>query len=146
MIHRGRQRRRQRGAALFTAIFLIVVIAAVAAAFALMTTTQQRTSGRALDAEGAYAAAGGRLDLAIAAALDSNDCPASDQLALHGYTTILECGDQAGYDGDPEEITERGEDFCIYRLRVTAYRGNRTSGTLVRRVVQAQVLDDAACP
>lgn len=142
---------RQRGVALFTAIFLIVVIAAVAAAFALITVTQQTTSARALDAEGAYAAAMGRLDIGVAGAINDGDCPgtgdgASEQ-GLHGYTTVLVCGGKDGFDGSPDEISEGGEDYCIYRLRATAHRGDRRSGTLVRRQVQAQVVsDDASCP
>lgn len=125
---------RQRGVALFTAIFLIVVIAAVAAAFALTTTTQQTASARALDAEGAYAAANGRLDIAIAQALGGG-CGDVDDDDLHGYRIELNC--------ESTTVNEGGEDYPIHELRVTASRGDRRSGTLVRRTVQAQIVGDS---
>jgi len=123
---------RQRGVALFTAIFLIVVIAAVAAAFALTTSTHQRSSGRALDAAGAYAAANGRLDIAIAEVLDGG-CAAVDDGDIHGYSIDLSCSGT--------NVQEGGENYTIYEFSVTASRGDRRSGSLVRRTVQAQVTD-----
>lgn len=122
----------QRGVALFTAIFLIVVIAAVAAAFALTTTTQQLSSGRALDAAGAYAAANGRLDIAIAEVL-AGDCDSVTDEDIHGYAIDLSCSSTG--------IQEGGDSYTIYELSVTASRGDRRSGTLVRRTLQAQVTD-----
>jgi len=122
----------QRGVALFTAIFLIVVIAAVAAAFAVTTTTQQLSSGRALDAEGAYAAANGRLDIAIAEVL-TGGCGTVSENDIHGYGIDLSCSST--------DVQEGGESYTIYELSVTASRGDRRSGTLVRRTVQAQVTD-----
>lgn len=123
---------RQRGVALFTAIFLIVVISAVAAAFALTTTTQQLSSGRALDAAGAYAAANGRLDIAIAEVLGGG-CGSVTDDDIHGYAIDLSCSST--------DVQEGGNDYTIYEFSVTASRGDRRSGTLVRRTVQAQVTD-----
>lgn len=128
-----KSRNQQQGVALFTAIFLIVVIAAVAAAFALTTTTQQRASARALDAEGAYAAANGRIDIAIAQVLATGGCADADDDDIHGYRISLDCSEAA--------VTEGGDSYTIYTLRVTAARGSRSSDTLVRRTVQAQVAD-----
>lgn len=123
-------RSRQRGVGLVTAIFLLVVIGALGSAAALTTVVQQAGSARALDAEGAYAAANGRLDIAIADAVNGAVCD-DETGELHGYEYELEC-DEVG-------LTEGGA--IIYELRVTASRGDRRSGTLVRRTVQAQVTD-----
>lgn len=123
---------RQRGVALFTAIFLIVVISAVAAAFALTTTTQQLSSGRALDAEGAYATANGRLDIEIANVLDGATCEDGNDTP-RGYDVEWTCEDTS--------VDEGGESYTIYEISVTASRGDRRSGTLVRRTVQAQFTD-----
>lgn len=134
---------RQRGVALFSAVFLIVVIAAVAAAFALTTTTQQRSSARALDAEGAYAAANGSLDVAIALVLNGDGGCGSfdeDDLPDQGYDLDLDC-EPPPDEEDESTIQEGGEEYLIYELKVTASRGDRRSGTLVRRTVQAQVTD-----
>lgn len=126
-------RQRQRGIALFTAIFLIVVIAAVAAAFALMTTTQQVSSARALDAEGAYAAAMGRLELAVGEAMGGG-CGAVQEAPVAGFPTQVDCD-------AVDNIREGGNEYSVYTIAVTAFRGDRRSGTLVRRTVRAQVTD-----
>jgi len=128
-----RSRARQQGVALFTAIFLIVVIAAVAAAFALITTTQQTSSARALDAEAAYAAAAGRLDLAIGEVL-AGGCGNVSEAAVSGFPMDVDCTASG-------PISEGGDTYQVFTLTVTTARGDRTSGTLVRRSVRAQVTD-----
>lgn len=131
--------RRQRGVALFTAIFLVVVIAAVAAMVAVVTTTQQLSSGRALDAARALHAARARLEREIAATATSppggGACPATgagSQAGIAGFTTELErC--------DVVTVNEGGSDYEVFTLRVAAFRGDRGSGTLVRRELRAVV-------
>lgn len=127
--------RRQQGAALFTAIFLIVVIAAIAAMVANIATTQQITSGRALDATRAYNAARVRLEREIATVATSTppaSCPSTGTVSIDGYTTVLE-------DCEATNVSEGGDDYDIFILRTAAYRGDRTSGTLVRRELRAVV-------
>lgn len=131
--------RGQRGVALFTAIFLVVVIAALAATVAVVTTTQQVGSGRALDASGALHAARARLEREIAAtatsAPGSGTCPATgagSQTDIAGFTTELErC--------DAITVNEGGADYEVFTLRAAAFRGDRASGTLVRRELRAVV-------
>lgn len=128
-------RAHQTGAALFTAVFLIVVIAAVAAMVAHVAGTQQVTSGRSLDASRAYYAARARLDEAIEDALDSGACPTTgggSEEDFHGLTTRVEAC-------DPDPVDEGGTSYTVFTLSASAFRGDRTSGTLVRRVVRAQV-------
>ena len=127
---------RQRGAALITSIFLIVVIAAIATMVANIATTQQVTSGRALDVTRAYYAARARLDAEVAqlAATSGHvSCvsPVADS-QLNGITTVrLSC--------DPVSVSEGGADYTVFTVRVAAYRGDRTAGTLVRRELRAVV-------
>lgn len=131
--------RRQHGVALFTAIFLVVVIAAVAAMVALVTTTQQVSSGRALDATRALHVARARLEREIAATATSapggGTCPATgtaSQAAIAGFTTELEsCA--------VVSVNEGGDDYEVFTLRAAAFRGDRGSGTLVRRELRAVV-------
>lgn len=127
---------RQQGAALFTAIFLIVVIAAIAAMVANIATTQQITSGRSLDATRAYNAARVRLEREIADVATSTppgaSCPSTGTVSIDGYTTVLE-------DCEATNVSEGGDDYDIFILRTAAYRGDRTSGTLVRRELRAVV-------
>ncbi len=130
--------RRQRGTALFTAIFLIVVIAAIAAMVANIATTQQVTSGRSLDATRAYNAARTRLEREIATVATSTppaSCPSMGTVQIDGFTTDLEgC--------EVTSVSEGGDDYDIFILRTAAYRGDRTSGTLVRREWRAVVTND----
>lgn len=127
--------RRQQGAALFTAIFLIVVIAAIAAMVANIATTQQITSGRSLDATRAYNAARVRLEREIANVATSTppaSCPSTGTTSIDGFTTeLLAC--------EVTNVSEGGDDYDIFVLRTAAYRGDRTSGTLVRRELRAVV-------
>lgn len=127
--------RRQQGAALFTAIFLIVVIAAIAAMVANIATTQQITSGRSLDATRAHNAARVRLEREIATVVTSTppaSCPSTGTVSIDRYTTVLE-------DCEATSVSEGGDDFDIFILRTAAYRGDRVSGTLVRRELRAVV-------
>ena len=128
-----RSRSSQSGVALFTAIFLIVVIAAVAAAFALTTTTQQRSSARALDAESAYAVATGELEIAIRDTLQTEACSEDDR-TVRGYEIAVRC------PGGGVDVQEGGESYTVHRIEVRAARGDRLSGSLVRRTVRAQVV------
>lgn len=131
--------RYQHGVALFTAVFLVVVIAAVAAMVAVVSTTQQASSGRALDAGRALYAAHARLEREIEAtatsAPGSGACPATgagSQAAIAGFTTELERCEAVTVD-------EGGSDYEVFTLRVAAFRGDRGSGTLVRRELRAVV-------
>jgi Tfp pilus assembly protein PilX len=130
--------RRQRGAALFTAVFLIVAIAAIAAMVANIATTQQITSGRSLDATRAYYAARTRLEREIAAVATSTppgaSCPSTGTVSIDGYTTVLE-------DCEVTGVSEGGDAYDIFILEAAAYRGSRTSGTLVRRELRAVVVN-----
>ena len=126
-------RRHQRGVALFTAIFLIVVIALVGASIALVSTTQQVSSGRSLDATGAYYAARARvereLDALVATTGSGNGCTGNGSSAIDGYTTeIVYC--------TAVPVAEGGDDYDVFTLRVAAYRGDRAAGTLVRREIE----------
>lgn len=128
---------RQQGAALITAIFLIVVIAIVAAMVANVAATQQVTSGRALDATRAYYAARTRLerviDVVAAGTYTADDCPTIPApSSIDGFTTELELCDET-------PVSEGGAQYDVFILRVSAYRGDRTSGTLVRRELRAVV-------
>lgn len=132
-------RRQQRGVALFTAIFLIVAVAVVATAVALIATTQQVASGRALDTTRAYYAARARLDREIATLAattgSGNACPATggaSDTTIQGFTTRLE-------DCSAVAVAEGGDDYDVFTLAVSAYRGNRASGTLVRRDIEAVI-------
>ncbi len=132
---------RQRGVALFTAIFLIAVIAIVAVAVAQVLTTQHLSSARALQTEQAYYAAQGRLDLAVAEVLDDGiDCTdlprTEDHLGIEEVTTDCTC--DTVDDGDGDE--------AIYTLTAGAETGSRSSGSLVRRTVRAQVNAEGSCP
>lgn len=124
---------RQSGVALFTVIFLLVVIALVAGMVAMVTTTQQLSSARTLDAERAYYAALGQLDLALDDAVDNGNCPADDTRTLAGFTTRVQC--------TAANVSEGGETYNVYSIEVSAFRGNRDAGTLVRRTVRAQITD-----
>lgn len=127
--------RRQQGAALFTAIFLIVVIAAIAAMVANIATTQQITSGRSLDATRAYNAARTRLEREIATVATTSpgaSCPSTGAITIDGFTTTLESCEVTA-------VSEGGTDYDIFTLRIAAYRGERTSATLVRREMRAVV-------
>lgn len=132
-------RRRQSGVALFTAIFLIVAIAAVATAVALVSTTQQVSSGRSLDATRAYHVARARLDREIAALAGTtgsgNACPATgsgSDVGIRGFTTRIEACNAV-------PVSEGGDAYDVFTLTVSGFRGNRDSGTLVRREVEAVV-------
>lgn len=128
----------QRGVALFTAIFLIVVIAAVATTVALITTTQQVTSGRSLDATRAYYVARARLDSEIADLATSASgatCPGTGSGSsedIDGFTTRIESCNAVG-------VSEGGDEYDVFTLTVSAFRGDRGSGTLVRRELEAVV-------
>jgi Tfp pilus assembly protein PilX len=126
---------RQRGAALFTAVFLIVAIAAIAAMVANIASTQQITSGRALDATRAYNAARVRLEREIATVATSTppaSCPSTGTDAIDDFRTeLLSC--------EVTAVSEGGDDYDVFILRTAAYRGDRTSGTLVRRELRAVV-------
>lgn len=126
---------RQQGAALFTAIFLIVVIAVIAAMVANVATTQQITSGRSLDATRAYNAARVRLEREVASVATSTppaSCSSTGTVSIDGFTTeLLTC--------EVTNVSEGGDNYDIFVLRTAAYRGDRTSGTLVRRELRAVV-------
>jgi len=130
---RGQRRARQQGVALFTVIFLLVVIALIAGMVAMVTTTQQLSSARSLDAERAYYAALGQLDLALDEAVDDGTCPADDSRALAGFRTRVQCA--------AASVSEGGETYNVYSIEVSAFRGSRDAGTLVRRTVRAQITD-----
>ena len=132
-------RRGESGVALFTAIFLIVVIAAVAATVALVTTTQQVSSGRSLDATRAYYVARARLDREIASLVatsgSGNPCPATgggSATTIEGFTTRVEACNAVA-------VAEGGDDYDVFTLTVSGFRGNRDAGTLVRRELEAVV-------
>jgi len=123
--------RRQHGVALFTAIFLIAVVAVVGTAVALISTTQQVSSARELDATRAYYIARARLDREIANVTTGGSCDMTTK-SIKGFTTAVEkCSGQS--------ISERGSTYHVYTIRVAAYRGDRTAGTLVRRELRAVV-------
>ncbi|MEX2575961.1 MAG: hypothetical protein WD382_04865 [Halofilum sp. (in: g-proteobacteria)] len=127
---------RQRGAALFTAIFLMVVLGGLATTVAHVATTQQLTSARSLDSTRAYYAARAQLDAEIDSFASSGAplCPATpiDRGEIAGFDImLLEC--------DRTPVNEGGFDYEVYILRVAAYRGDRASGTLVRRELRAVV-------
>jgi len=132
-------RRYQSGVALFTAIFLVVVLALVATAVALTTTTQQLASGRSLDAARAWYVARARLDREIASVVatsgSGNACPATgaaSTTAIEGFDTRVErC--------NAVTVSEGGDAYDVFTLTVSAFRGDRPSGTLVRREIEAVV-------
>lgn len=131
---------RQRGAALIIGVFLIVVIALVGSMIALTSSTQQLTSGRNLQATGAYYAAQARLEREIDNVADtvpgSGSCADADTgvtQTIDGFTTELaDCQAQ-------EDIEEGGSTYDVFWLEVTAFDGSRSSGTLVRRQIEASV-------
>ncbi len=123
--------RQQRGAALFMAIFLIVVIALMAATAALTSTTQHTGQARAAGADGAWYAAIARLESEIPGILDSGSCSAGGAQMLFGYSTTLSCQAFAVSEGD--------ENYQVFSLSATAWRGSSSSATLVRRTARAQV-------
>ena len=121
----------QRGSALFVAVFLIAVVAVLAAAVALTSVTQQLGSARALQAEQAWYAAVGRIELEAAGLLSGDTCPAGGPQNIAGYTTTFECT----RTGD---IEEGGATYSVFSVAATAQRGNAASGSLVRRTARAQ--------
>jgi len=140
-----RLRGRQRGTALLIGVFLIVVIALVGTMIALTSSTQQVSSGRNLDATGAYYAAQARLEREInnvagttpgdADCSDVDDGEIKDIGANDQYqTNLLPCGAD-----DFETVEEGGDTYEVFFLRVVAFKGSRSSGTLVRRELEAVV-------
>ncbi len=121
----------ERGSALFVAVFLIAVVAVLAAAVALTSVTQQLGSARALQAEQAWYAAVGRIELQAAGLLAGDTCPAGGPQNIAGYTTTFECT----RTGD---IEEGGATYSVFSVAATAQRGNAASGSLVRRTARAQ--------
>lgn len=126
-------RSRNTGVALFTAIFLIVVLAAIGIAVTLITTTQQVSSAQGLDATRAYYAARARLEQEIDIAVGGGGCSGNGNQSTHGFTTTFSCSAVA--------VQEGGNAYNVLTMTVTAYRGDRDSGTRVRRILRAQVTD-----
>ena len=120
----------QRGSALFVAVFLIAVVAVLAAAVALTSVTQQLGSARALQAEQAWYAAFGRIELEAPGMLAAGSCPGSGALDIAGFTTTFECS--------ADEIDEGGATYSVFSVAATAQRGDAASGSLVRRTARAQ--------
>mgnify|MGYP005853067453 CR=1 FL=1 len=120
----------QRGSALFVAVFLIAVVAVLAAAVALTSVTQQLGSARALQAEQAWYAAVGRIELEAPGMLTAGSCPGSGTQTIAGFTTTFECS--------ADEIDEGGMTYSVFSVSATAQRGNAASGSLVRRTARAQ--------
>jgi len=132
-----RLRRRQRGTALLIGVFLIVVIALVGTMIALTSSTQQVSSGRNLEATGAYYAARARLEREFATVVPTtghgNSCPTTGTGSddpIDGFTTRLVACTRT-------EVSEGGEDYEVYFLEVAAFKGSRSNGNLVRREVEA---------
>mgnify|MGYP006428470949 CR=1 FL=1 len=121
----------QRGSALFVAVFLIAVVAVLAAAVALTSVTQQLGSARALQAEQAWYAAVGRIELEAPDMLATGSCPGGGALDIAGFTTNFECSRTEG-------IEEGGATYSVFSVAATAQRGNAASGSLVRRTARAQ--------
>jgi len=137
-----RLRRRQGGTALLIGVFLIVVIALVGTMIALTSTTQQVASARNLQATQAYYAARARLERALAVVVNTtgnaNACPTdgppsdTPDFAGTGFTIRL-------VDCDSVDVDEGGDTYEVYSLEVAAFTGSRSSGTLVRRDLEAVV-------
>lgn len=124
-------RRRQTGVGLFTAIFLIVVLAALGTSVALIATSQQVSSARSLSMTRAYYAARAGVEKAVADAR-TGTCGSGGR-TLDGIDVNWTCSD--------ESINERGDEYTIYTIVVTAVSGSKSSGTLVRRRLEVQVTD-----
>jgi len=131
----SRPLRYQRGTALLIAVFLIVVIALVGSMIALTSTTQQITSGRNLEATGAFYAARAKLDREIKNVADTNglqnNCPGAVTTNTSFTTKREVC--------DPVPVEEGGADYTVFFLRISAEKGSRASGTHVRRELEAVV-------
>jgi len=121
----------QRGSALFVAVFLIAVVAVLAAAVALTSVTQQTGAARALQAEQAWYAALGRIELEAPGMLAGDACPGGGAQDIAGFTTTFECTRTGG-------IEEGGETYSVFSVAATAQRGNAAAGSLVRRTARAQ--------
>lgn len=121
----------QRGSALFVAVFLIAVVAVLAAAVALTSVTQQLGAARALQAEQAWYAAFGRIELEAPGMLAGDACPGGGAQDIAGFTTTFECTRTGN-------IQEGGETYSVFSVSATAQLGNAASGSLVRRTARAQ--------
>lgn len=127
-------RSRNKGVALFSAIFLIVVLAGLGITVTVITTTQQVSSGQALEATRAYYAARARLEQEIDFAIDgAGGCSGNGNQATQGFTTTFNCSAVA--------VQEGGTSYNVLTMSVTAYRGDRDSGTRVRRRLRVQLTD-----
>lgn len=126
-------RARNKGAALFTAIFLIVVLAAIGISVAVLTTTQQVSSVQGLEATRAYYAARARLEQEIDIAVAGGGCSGNGTQATQGFTTTFSCSAVA--------VQEGGSSYNVLTMSVTASRGDRDSGTRVRRRLRVQLTD-----
>jgi hypothetical protein len=121
----------QRGSALFVAVFLIAVVSVLAAALTLTTVTQQTGAARALQAEQAWYAAFGRIELEAPAMLAGDACPGGGALEIAGFTTTFECSRTGN-------IREGSASYSVFSVSATAQRGDAASGSLVRRTARAQ--------
>lgn len=122
---------RQRGAALFAAIFLIAVVTVLAAAVALTSVTQQTGAARAFEAEQAWYAAFGRIEIEAPGMLAGDACPGGGAQNIAGFTTTFNCTRTGN-------IAEGGETYSVFSVAATAQRGDAGSGSLVRRTARAQ--------
>ena len=113
------------------AIFLIAVVAVLAAAVALTSVTQHLGSARALQAEQAWYAAFGRIELEAPGMLTNDACPGGEAQDIAGFTTTFQCT----RTGD---VQEGGETYSVFSVSATAQRGNAASSSLVRRTARAQ--------
>lgn len=124
---------RQRGISLFAAIFLIVVVATVGVTVTAITVTQSIGSVQSLDSTRAWYAARARLERAIDHVLSSG-CGGLGDPSINDFNTEISCSSETFNEGG-------GSDYEVFNLQVAAYRGNRNSGTLVRRDVEAVITD-----
>jgi len=140
-------RKRTGGFSLISAIFLLVVVTLLGAYVVTLSTSQH--TAEALDVEGARAYQAARAGVewgafellqapagAFAAACDaaSYAAPTSQPLAglagtLSGFAVDVQCGSAT--------TTEAGVNVRVYRLTVTASKGNLGSLFYVERQLQA---------
>jgi MSHA biogenesis protein MshP len=132
-----------RGFALISAIFLLVVITLLGAYVVTLSTTQQTTE--ALDVEGARAYQAARagvewgawqiLQAPAGGFRTSCDAAATGQAlaglpgTMSGFAVQVQCGSTA--------TTEAGVNVRVYRITVTASKGNLGSLFYVERQLQA---------
>ena len=130
-------KRSHQGFSLVSAVFLLVIVAALGAFMVTIGTTQRETSTLSVLGGRALAAAGSGMEWAVQRVLSDDACtafPASFALsggAAGGYAVAASCAAFPQVEGAAA--------YNVFRLTVTASRGNAGESGFVSRTIRATV-------